>query len=140
MSHLNREHTEGANLAETHGRIKRAVPQPRSAAQADAYFGATTFNMDQGPGAGPIGPGPGCNLLPGIGNSFIGIEQADGPAATVDHYDFGIAGFNGDEVRPKLRARNLKFADGNSQESFKFRDPNGFQIQLNAPDYVGHVS
>ena len=76
----------------------------------------------------------------GIGNSFFGIEQGDGEAATVDHYDFGIAGFNADEARAKLKARNLKFADGNSQESFKFRDPDGFQVQLNAPDYVGHVS
>src|SRR6202045_219471 len=76
----------------------------------------------------------------GIGNSFFGIEQGDGQAATVDHYDFGIAGFNADGARAKLKARNLKFADGNSQESFKFRDLDGFQIQLNAPDYVGHVS
>jgi catechol 2,3-dioxygenase-like lactoylglutathione lyase family enzyme len=75
----------------------------------------------------------------GIGSSFFGIEQGDGPAATVDHYDFGISGFNADEAREKLKARNLKFADGNSQESFKFRDLDGFQIQLNAPDYVGHV-
>ena len=76
----------------------------------------------------------------GIGNSFFGIEQGDGPAATVDHYDFGIAGFNADEARAKLKARNLKFADSNSQESFKFHDPDGFQVQLNSPDYVGHVS
>jgi catechol 2,3-dioxygenase-like lactoylglutathione lyase family enzyme len=76
----------------------------------------------------------------GVGSSFFGIEQGDGQAATVDHYDFGIAGFNADESRAKLKARNLKFADGNSKESFKFHDPDGFQIQLNAPDYVGHVS
>src|SRR6476620_11934031 len=28
----------------------------------------------------------------GVGNSFFGIEQGDGPGATVDHYDFGISG------------------------------------------------
>jgi len=76
----------------------------------------------------------------GVGNSFFGIEQGDGRAATVDHYDFGIAGFNADEARAKLTKRNLKFAGGNSKESFKFHDPDGFQVQLNAPDYVGHVS
>jgi catechol 2,3-dioxygenase-like lactoylglutathione lyase family enzyme len=76
----------------------------------------------------------------GVGNSFFGIEQGDGPAATVDHYDFGIASFNADEARAKLKKRNLQFAGGNSQESFKFHDPDGFQVQLNAPDYVGHVS
>ena len=76
----------------------------------------------------------------GVGNSFFGIEQGDGQAATVDHYDFGITGFNADEARAKLKARSLKYVDGNSKESFKFHDPDGFQVQLNAPDYVGHVS
>jgi len=77
----------------------------------------------------------------GVGNSFFGIEQGEKQqTATVDHYDFGIAGFNADEARAKLKQRNLKFAGGNSKESFKFHDPDGFQIQLNGPDYVGHVS
>ena len=76
----------------------------------------------------------------GVGNSFFGIEEGDSKTAVVDHYDFGISGFNADEARAKLKERNLKFADGNSQESFKFHDPDGFQIQLNAPDYVGHIS
>ena len=76
----------------------------------------------------------------GVGNSFFGIEQGDAQAAAaVDHYDFGIAGFNADEARAKLKRRNLKYADGNSKESFKFHDPDGFQVQLNGPDYVGHV-
>jgi catechol 2,3-dioxygenase-like lactoylglutathione lyase family enzyme len=75
----------------------------------------------------------------GVGQSFFGIEQGDKDIATVDHFDFGIAGFDADEARAKLGKRNLKFADGNSKESFKFHDPDGFQIQLNAPDYVGHV-
>ncbi len=75
----------------------------------------------------------------GVGNSFFGIEQGDGPGATVDHYDFGIAGFNADDARAKLRKRNFKVADSKAKDSFKFHDPDGFQIQLNAPDYVGHV-
>jgi catechol 2,3-dioxygenase-like lactoylglutathione lyase family enzyme len=76
----------------------------------------------------------------GVGDSFFGIEQGDSQTATVDHYDFGIAAFDADEARAKLKKRNLKFAGGNSKESFKFHDPDGFQVQLNAPDYVGHVS
>jgi catechol 2,3-dioxygenase-like lactoylglutathione lyase family enzyme len=75
-----------------------------------------------------------------VGSSFFGIEQGDGPAATVDHYDFGIADFNADEARAKLKKLNLKFDSSNSKESFKFIDPDGFHIQVNAPDYVGHVS
>ena len=76
----------------------------------------------------------------GVGKSFFGIEQGEGQTATVDHYDFGIAGFNADEARAKLKKRNLNFGSGTSKESFKFHDPDGFQIQLNGPDYVGHVS
>jgi catechol 2,3-dioxygenase-like lactoylglutathione lyase family enzyme len=76
----------------------------------------------------------------GVGDSFFGVEQGESKAtATVDHYDFGIASFNADEVRAKLSERGLKF-DGTSKESFKFFDPDGFHVQVNAPDYVGHVS
>jgi catechol 2,3-dioxygenase-like lactoylglutathione lyase family enzyme len=76
----------------------------------------------------------------GVGNSFFGIEQGGNQTATVDHYDFGIASFNADEVRARLSELNLKFSDKTSKESFKFYDPDGFQVQVNAPDYVGHVS
>jgi catechol 2,3-dioxygenase-like lactoylglutathione lyase family enzyme len=74
----------------------------------------------------------------GVGKSFFGIEQkAGGPA--LDHYDFGIAGFNADEAAAKLKSRNLTVEPGGTKESFKFRDPDGFLVQLNGPDYVGHV-
>ncbi len=76
----------------------------------------------------------------GVGkSSFFGIEQDESKAAAVSHYDFGMANFNADEVRAKLTERGLKF-DSNSKESFKFYDPDGFHVQVNAPDYVGHVS
>ena len=74
-----------------------------------------------------------------VGGSFFGIEQGDSPTARVDHYDFGIADFNADEARAKLKKRNLKY-EGDSKESFKFYDPDGFLVQLNARDYTGHVS
>jgi len=76
----------------------------------------------------------------GVGDSsFFGIVQRGGEAA-LDHYDFGIADFNADEVRAKLRERGLRFSDSTSKESFKFYDPDGFHVQVNATDYVGHVS
>jgi len=75
----------------------------------------------------------------GVGKSFFRIEQKSGPAA-LDQYDFGIAGFNADEARAKLKKRNLNFGSGTSKESFKFTDPDGFLVQLNGPDYTGHVS
>jgi len=75
----------------------------------------------------------------GVGDCFFGIEQGDSQAARVDHFDFGIAGFDADAVRAKLKKLNLKFDGSNSKESFKFYDPDGFLVQVNAPDYVGHV-
>jgi catechol 2,3-dioxygenase-like lactoylglutathione lyase family enzyme len=74
----------------------------------------------------------------GVGKSFFGIEQK-GNSADLDHYDFGIAGFNADDVTAKLKARNLKPEPGGNKESFKFKDPDGFLVQVNAADYVGHV-
>ncbi|HYW45225.1 MAG TPA: VOC family protein [Bryobacteraceae bacterium] len=74
----------------------------------------------------------------GVGKSFFGIEQKGGTAA-LDHYDFGIAGFNADDVTAKLKARNLKPEPGGTKESFKFLDPDGFLVQVNSADYEGHV-
>lgn len=74
----------------------------------------------------------------GVGKSFFGIEQK-GTAAELDHYDFGIAGFDADAVQAKLRARDLKIEPGGTKESFKFWDPDGFLVQLNGPEYTGHV-
>ena len=74
----------------------------------------------------------------GVGKSFFGIEQKGTPAE-LDHYDFGIAGFNADAVLAKLKARNLKVQPGGTKESFKFWDPDGFLVQMNGPDYEGHV-
>ncbi len=75
-----------------------------------------------------------------VGSGFFGIEQGTGQPAVVDHYDFGIENFNADQVREQLAKLNLKFSDKTSKESFKFYDPDGFQVQVNGPDYVGHVS
>jgi catechol 2,3-dioxygenase-like lactoylglutathione lyase family enzyme len=66
----------------------------------------------------------------GVGKSFFGIEQK-GNTAALDHYDFGIAGFNADDVTSKLKESNLKLEPGGSKESFKFRDPDGFVVQVN---------
>ena len=74
----------------------------------------------------------------GVGKSFFGIEQK-GETAALDHYDFGIASFNADDVTAKLKQRNLKLEPGGSKESFKFWDPDRFLVQVNSPEYEGHV-
>jgi len=77
----------------------------------------------------------------GVGNSFFGLEQGNSSeTGRLDHYDFGIAHFNADQFRAALRKRNLEIQDERSSESFKFRDPDGFLVQVNGPEYVGHVS
>jgi len=73
-----------------------------------------------------------------VGDSFFGVEQGDQPPK-VDHFDFGIEGFDADDVVAKLKARNLA-PIGTGKESLKFRDPDGFLVQLNAKAYKGHVS
>ncbi len=57
----------------------------------------------------------------GVGKSFFGIEQKPGGPA-LDHYDFGVAGFDAERVLAKLKARDLKVEPGGSKESFKFWD------------------
>ena len=48
----------------------------------------------------------------GVGDAcFFAVEQGD-DQARVDHYDFGIAGFDADDVRTKLSKLNLKFGSG----------------------------
>ena len=71
--------------------------------------------------------------------SFFGIIQSEGQPAALDHFDFGLADFNAAAVRARLSELNLKLSDKTSKESFKFYDPDGFHVQVNGPDYVGHV-
>src|ERR1051326_1949423 len=73
-----------ASLSELHSRVKRRVPAPRHVTEAPVSMQSTTFNSDQGPGAGPIGPGPGCNLLPApasigasVNLSYVGPPPAE---------------------------------------------------------------
>jgi hypothetical protein len=55
-----------------HAAVKRPVPEAQTAVERGALLGVpgiaatepSTFNSDQGPGPGAIGPGPGCNLFP----------------------------------------------------------------------------
>jgi catechol 2,3-dioxygenase-like lactoylglutathione lyase family enzyme len=75
-----------------------------------------------------------------VGDSFFGIEQKP-EAPGLDHYDFGIQGWDLAEARAKVEALGLK-VEGRlrpNAESFKFHDPDGFLVQINSPKYTGHV-
>ena len=75
-----------------------------------------------------------------VGESFFGIEEKPGPAA-LDHYDFGLEGFDAKAMRAKVAAHGLAITPGSrgDDESFKFNDPDGFVVQVNGPKYTGHV-
>ena len=76
----------------------------------------------------------------GVGEQFFGIEQKPGPAA-LDHYDFGLQGWDARAMREKVAAKGLTITPGSrgDDESFKFNDPDGFVVQVNGPRYKGHV-
>jgi catechol 2,3-dioxygenase-like lactoylglutathione lyase family enzyme len=75
-----------------------------------------------------------------VGSQFFGIEQHSDTAA-LDHFDFGLEGWNAAAMRDKVKAAGLKLTPGarGDDESFKFNDPDGFVIQVNGPVYTGHV-
>ena len=80
---------------------------------------------------------PTVKILSITANSFFGIEAANEKGTAVDHFAFGIEKFKVDEAAAKLRKRGLKPAV--SKDGLKFIDPDGITVQLNAPDYPGHV-
>jgi catechol 2,3-dioxygenase-like lactoylglutathione lyase family enzyme len=75
-----------------------------------------------------------------VGDGFFGIEGKPGPAG-LDHYDFGIEGWDAKAMRAKVAAAGLSITPGSrgDDESFKFNDPDGFVVQVNGPKYTGHV-
>jgi catechol 2,3-dioxygenase-like lactoylglutathione lyase family enzyme len=75
-----------------------------------------------------------------VGEGFFGIEQKPGGAA-LDHYDFGLEGWDAKAMRAKVAAHGLQITPGSrgDDESFKFNDPDGFVVQVNGPKYTGHV-
>jgi catechol 2,3-dioxygenase-like lactoylglutathione lyase family enzyme len=75
-----------------------------------------------------------------VGNSFFGLEEKPG-AAGLDHFDFGIQGWDAAAMRAKVAAHGLSITPGSrgDDESFKFTDPDGFVVQVNGPKYTGHV-
>ena len=75
-----------------------------------------------------------------VGESFFGLEQKPDVAA-LDHFDFGLEGWDAAAMRAKVKAAGLSLTAGSrgDDESFKFNDPDGFVVQVNGPKYTGHV-
>jgi hypothetical protein len=53
-----------AQAQSVHSGLKRNVPKAVDVVASNSVEGSTSFNSDQGPGPGPIGPVAGCNLFP----------------------------------------------------------------------------
>jgi catechol 2,3-dioxygenase-like lactoylglutathione lyase family enzyme len=81
---------------------------------------------------------PTVKILSISANSFFGIEAANEKGTAVDHFSLGIEKFKAEDAAAKLQKRGLKLA-GVSKDGLKFIDPDGITVQLNAPDYPGHV-
>ena len=67
----------GRAMIKTHKRSLPALPSTEHLQTGD-------FNSEQGPGAGPIGPGPGCNVFPASANigTNIGLSYFGPPPST----------------------------------------------------------
>lgn len=81
---------------------------------------------------------PTVKILSISANSFFGIEAANEKGTAVDHFSLGIEKFKAEDAAAKLQKRGVKL-DGVSKDGLKFIDPDGITVQLNAPDYPGHV-
>ena len=68
-----------------------------------------------------------------LGRSFLAISpMSAGEGPGLDHFSFGIAGFNGEAVKSQLAGLNQQWPDSPSNNLW-LKDPGGRVIQLNAP-------
>jgi catechol 2,3-dioxygenase-like lactoylglutathione lyase family enzyme len=68
-----------------------------------------------------------------LGRSFLAISPTPaGEGPGLDHFSFGIAGFNGEAVKSQLAGLNQRWPDSPSNNLW-LKDPAGRVIQLNAP-------
>jgi catechol 2,3-dioxygenase-like lactoylglutathione lyase family enzyme len=68
-----------------------------------------------------------------LGRSFLAISPVPaGGGPGLDHFSFGIAGFNGEAVKSQLAGLNQQWPDSPSNNLW-LKDPVGRVIQLNAP-------
>jgi hypothetical protein len=69
-----------------HAVLKRAKPARATEVDRTAAAESDSFNTDQGPGAGPIGPGQGCDLFPAPANigTKVPLSYFGPPPSTVN--------------------------------------------------------
>jgi hypothetical protein len=69
-----------------HAVLKRARPARATEVDRTAAAESDSFNTDQGPGAGPIGPGQGCDLFPAPANigTSVPLSYFGPPPSTVN--------------------------------------------------------
>jgi hypothetical protein len=69
-----------------HAVLKRAISATTTEVDRTAAAESASFNTDQGPGAGPIGPGQGCDLFPAPASigSAVPLSYFGPPPSTTD--------------------------------------------------------
>jgi catechol 2,3-dioxygenase-like lactoylglutathione lyase family enzyme len=74
-----------------------------------------------------------------LGRSFLAISPLPaGESPGLDHFSFGIPGFNGEAVKSQLAGLNQQWPDSPSNNLW-LKDPAGRVIQLNAPADASRV-
>lgn len=80
---------------------------------------------------------PSATLL-GVGTSFIALDSTPaGDKKGIDHFSFGVKGFNLDRATTLLKKKGLLPEVVQDVELY-FRDPDGIRVQVSSADYAGH--
>jgi catechol 2,3-dioxygenase-like lactoylglutathione lyase family enzyme len=110
---------------------------------ADFYIKLFGADVSRAPNAKAQTPNPsspsGVLWFIRLGRSFLAISpQPAGEGPGLNHFSFGIAGFNGDVVKSQLAGLNQQWP-GSPSNNLWLKDPAGRVIQLNAPGDVSRV-
>jgi catechol 2,3-dioxygenase-like lactoylglutathione lyase family enzyme len=63
----------------------------------------------------------------------LGLElTADGKMPRIDRISFKVAGFDGKVVSERLKKLNAEMVSGDEKDAIRFKDPNGFSMELKA--------
>jgi hypothetical protein len=75
-----------AQVVAMHAVLKRATPTAPTEIDRSTTAESDSFNTDQGPGAGPIGPGQGCDLFPAPANigTAVPLSYFGPPPSTIN--------------------------------------------------------
>jgi len=72
----------------------------------------------------------------GVGNSFMGLQPSGSNQAYIDHFSLGLMNFSPQGIVAKLAKKGVSIEGEVGDDTVRFVDPNGLQIQLSSTDYA----